>query len=1064
MFHKPSIRAGKRHVPAALIALALLGGIAGFPVHANAQKAGIVTSTRSTESAWWQYVKTKINDTGLYPDGVEQVDAAFSAPSLATLSKYKLVVVLGSDYGLGDGPGTGDVLSDYLDNNPSGAVLLFQPTLWQTGVSGVPPISGKFLANYALTTQSSTVASNKNSRGMVVANDPLVDSVPAFDCGATCNRVTGTSPAPGATVAAFWTDGSILAVHGKRRVDLNMNPADDSVITGSWKAAGGALITNAIYYLSVPLLQTPRQVTFPGSPLGGSSAPVTITFRNISDGALNITGIGFDGTGQSQFAYQVDREPSAAAPYVLPVGAVYSVAVTFKPQVQGTHNAVLYLELSGLPRIEAAVQGVSKGNLYVSLSPIDFGGVPTGGSGGPVTVRLKNLGSTPIDLDKPTIADTMHFTLNTVVPDAKITMFPGASYSFDVSFNPGMDVGQMATTVTITSTDASSPLSIPVLAMAGPPKAQVPYTSILLPDVPTGAMGAPLEVSISNTGYSDLSVTDIIADKMDFAVLNAPSSTSPLVIGAQQTKSFQLVFSPQMDGLRNGTLTIKTNEPPAMGMPDSNKVILLAGNGTAPKFRVDVTSIDFGTVDIGSAIANKQVKLINDGDGDLTVKDVSVVMGTGSTSFVITTKDPVPFVLRAGTTLNVTVKFKPAMAGAITAALRIVTDLPMGGTAMVDLKGTANGAVGQLSPATLDFGDQKIKKAVTKQITLTNNGNKDLTILKSTLTPTAGAFSAVLPPDGTKIAAGMSKNIDVTCNPPTVGAATGKIELQTDDPTVSGGTKFTAQLTVNGVTPNVTVSPTDLTFQPILVGKMSDMQVFKVTNTGTVAIDALTVAISGSPMATSDDSGNFSVVPGWKSTLNAGEESTIGIIFAPHVSKSMLLATVVVKADNIQVTMTVNLKGSSLSPLLTVQPDLLRFDNTMVGMQSQPKSVTLTNDGTSDLELQIVPPNSSDWVVDMAETKLMLAAGDTTRFNVVFSPTTTGQRGESIDVRLKDTTMSLAHIDLDGTGVKMAAPPSDVGGCHMARTPHSHGKDGVPLAAFALLAAGLLFVRRRVRG
>ena len=34
--------------------------------------------------------------------------------------------------------------------------------------------------------------------------------------------------------------------------------------------------------------------------------------------------------------------------------------------------------------------------------------------------------------------------------------------------------------------------------MAGPPKAQVPYASIYLPDVPTGAKGAPLEVAISN--------------------------------------------------------------------------------------------------------------------------------------------------------------------------------------------------------------------------------------------------------------------------------------------------------------------------------------------------------------------------------------------------------------------------------------------------------------------------------------------------------------------------------------------------------------------------------------
>lgn len=1052
----------RRHAPAALVALALLGGLlAGFPGSALAQKAGIVTAVRSTESAWWQFIKTKITETGLYPDGVEQVEAAFSAPALATLAKYKLLVVLGNDYGLGSGDTTGNVLADYLDTVPGGAVLMFQPYLWQTGLSGAPAITGKFLANYALTTQSATSDKTAAKRGMVIGNDPLVDGVPEFDCGTNCVRVTGTTPQPGASVVAFWSDGTILAARGKRRVDLNMYPADESVITGSWKPVGGALITNAIYYLSVPVVQTPRKVAFPGSTLGGSSAPSTFTFRNISDSAIKITGIGIDGTGKSQFTFKADRDPSPAAPYTLPIGAIFKVAVTFKPQVQGTHKATLYLELDGLPRIEAAVEGLSKGDLYVSLSPIDFGGIPSGTTAGPATVRLKNMGMVPIDLDKPVIGDTTHFQLTTVVPDAKITMFPGASYTFDVKFVPGMDVGQMSTEVTITSTDASSPLKIPVLAMAGPPKAQVPYTSILLPDVPTGAKGAPLEVAISNVGFSDLKVEGIVADKSDFEVLNAPTAMSPMVIPAQQTKIFQLVFSPQMEGLRSGKLTIKTNEPPPMGSPDSDKIILLSGNGTTPKFKVDVTEVDFGTVDIGSAIPNKQVKITNDGDGDLRVKEVAIVSGAGATSFAVTTLETVPFILHAGATVVVTVKFVPKAAGALDATLRISTDLAMGGSATVTLKGVANGAVGQVNPATLDFGDQKVKKAVTKTITITNVGNKDLTIVKSQLVPAGTVFVPMLPVDGTKIPAGMSKTIDVTCTPAMVGPATSKIEILTDDPSVMGGTKFTVNLSVNGVVSNVSVMPAELTFQPILVGKRSEMQVIKVTNTSAVPIDNLTVAISASPMAMGDDSGNFVVVPGWKTMLGAGESADVGIVFEPRMAKAMLLATAVLKADGVQVMMTVALKGSSLSPVLSAQPGLLRFDNTIVGTQTEPKYVTLSNEGSTEIELEIIPPMTEDWIVDTAETKMMLAAGDTTRIGVTFAPKATGQRGETVEVRLKGTTTSLVRIDLDGSGLKMPAPPTEpMGGCSVIHT--ATRGDLLPLLVLALVGAALLFRRRRL--
>ena len=58
-----------RGVIGMMLALSLLLGVASA---ASAQKAAIVTGTRSGENAWWQYVKTKITETGLYPGGVDQ--------------------------------------------------------------------------------------------------------------------------------------------------------------------------------------------------------------------------------------------------------------------------------------------------------------------------------------------------------------------------------------------------------------------------------------------------------------------------------------------------------------------------------------------------------------------------------------------------------------------------------------------------------------------------------------------------------------------------------------------------------------------------------------------------------------------------------------------------------------------------------------------------------------------------------------------------------------------------------------------------------------------------------
>ncbi|HNN92237.1 MAG TPA: choice-of-anchor D domain-containing protein [Pseudomonadota bacterium] len=1026
----------------------------GLATPAVAQKACILTAVRSGENGWWQQVKARIVDTGLYPDGVEQKDLGFRDPSLSELTSCRLLVMIASDYGYSTSDGLGNAVGDFMATVPGAAVLVFQPYTFQTNVPSAPPIGGRFLTNYALTNQGSTDANSATKRGMFVAADPLMANVDDFDCGTGCKRLTGTMPKAGATVAAYWADGSILAVRGKRRVDLNMMPADDSVITGSWNAKAGRIITNAIVYLSSPMKVRPQQIDFDDSPLGAATDPETVTFTNIYSAPVKLTGLGLDGTGRAHFAYDADKIPTPAAPITVVPGGTYRARVVFKPQIQGTHKAAFYLNLQGFERTEIALTGSSRGNLYVSLSPLNFGGVPLGTAVGPYTVRLKNMGTTNIEITKPEIGDTTNYDLTTAVPDAKVTMLPGATYAFDVKMKAAAVAGEFATDVTVESTDTGSPLVIPVIGRSGPPKLKVPYTSLLLSDTPTGAKALPLEVMLFNEGFSELQVTSITSDVTDFEIPNGPSMMTPIKIPAKSGTVFQLVFSPSGSGLRSGKLTIKSNEPAVPPAMDSDKVISLSGNGTKPKFRVAETALDFGTADIGAAVASQQVNLFNEGDGDLVVKDVSIIAGMGSDSFAVSTLAPVPFVLRAGTSMPLTVDFTPRMAGMLGATLRIVTDLAMSGSATVDLKGLANGAVGKLDPGTLAFGDQKVKSMVVKTVTISNNGNRDLTILRSRVVPAAGSFAAMLPPDGTKVNPGKSLAINVTSLPGMAGAANARIELETDDPAVAGGTQFIAQLTVNGVVPGVTVSPVELTFDPLLVGRKSDMKVVKVTNSGSVAIDNLAASISGSQMG--NDAGDFGYITGFKTKLMPGDSTDIGVYFEPRVAKAMHYATLVLNADGVMVPMTVALKGSSMAAAIVAQPALLKFSNTFLGSTTEPKAILLSNEGAQSIELEIVAPTSEDFVVDLSSVKTTLGMGDSTRVPVQFAPKTTGMKAESVEIRLKGTQVSLAKIDLEGLGVAMP-PPKMEGGCSMA--PRSGS--GLPLLGLSLLGLALLVLRRR---
>ena len=64
----------------------------------------------------------------------------------------------------------------------------------------------------------------------------------------------------------------------------------------------------------------------------------------------------------------------------------------FKPKLKGTYQATLFVELLGKPRIQSPLQGITLGDLFVSMSPIDFGGIQSATTAGPVTVHVKNTG------------------------------------------------------------------------------------------------------------------------------------------------------------------------------------------------------------------------------------------------------------------------------------------------------------------------------------------------------------------------------------------------------------------------------------------------------------------------------------------------------------------------------------------------------------------------------------------------------------------------------------------------------------------------------------------------
>jgi hypothetical protein len=607
----------------------------GLAAPAFAQKAKILSGTRSGERTWAEFVQKIVQGTNLYPDGVDIQIAGDFDPTFAELMPYRLVIVLANDYGISSTTGFGNVLGDYMAMVPNASVLLFYYNTWQTGLFAVPVIGGRFRDNYALTSQVSTSTSSATSLGTVTAGDPVGSALLPFTCGTSCIRLTGLMPKPGATVVARWADMNLLAIRGRNRVDLNMPPVDSTVLGGSWAPEGAKLITNAVIYLSSPVSATPAQVAFPGTPLGSASAAIKVTFRNGAKIPVTITGISIEGTDKGMFSYRSLQNPTPMKPLALGPGASFSVDVTYKPTAQGAHTASLSLPTIGFGRIDVPLQGASKGNLFIAGAPVDFGGIPTGTTKGPFMVSLTNAGPIDINMKKPALEDTMHYAITYAVMSDEVTLSPGATYRFFVEFKPGMMPGEFPTKVTVLSDDPSSPLEIPVVGMAGPPKLSLPYVSLLMPDTAFGSKSLPLDVIMTNSGNSDLDVISVVSSSMDFEIAYMKRA-----IKARQQDLFQVTFNPKMAGLRSGRITITSNEPGPMGMTPTTKTIDVAGFATVPKFKTDKNKIDFGTVNIRPDPYTATLTLINEGDGELKIQKVEILAGPTSDSFRVSSPPP----------------------------------------------------------------------------------------------------------------------------------------------------------------------------------------------------------------------------------------------------------------------------------------------------------------------------------------------------------------------------------------------------------------------------------------
>jgi hypothetical protein len=303
-----------------------------------------------------------------------------------------------------------------------------------------------------------------------------------------------------------------------------------------------------------------------------------------------------------------------------------------------------------------------------------------------------------------------------------------------------------------------------------------------------------------------------------------------------------------------------------------------------------------------------------------------------------------------------------------------------------------------LSNSTLGFGDQQIGITSPAQtVTLTNNQSIALNINSISV---SGNF-AQTNTCGASLAANASCNIQVTFTPTATGTRSGMLTVKDN----ANSSPQTASLTGTGVVSVLALAPGSFSFAPQVAGTTSSAQSTTVTNIGGTAFTISSVVASGDYAQSNTCSG---------ATLQPNGTCTINVTFSPSLTGS--IAGEITINNSLPTTPSlVGVSGTGVPPI-SLSPSTMSFGTVAVGSTSSSHTVTLTNNGSSSLNLTVSASGNFNAVGNGSKPcGATLAAASQCTVGVTFSPTALGSIRGGLTVTYNGS-YSPQVVSLSGAG------------------------------------------------
>lgn len=222
------------------------------------------------------------------------------------------------------------------------------------------------------------------------------------------------------------------------------------------------------------------------------------------------------------------------------------------------------------------------------------------------------------------------------------------------------------------------------------------------------------------------------------------------------------------------------------------------------------------------------------------------------------------------------------------------------------------------------------------------------------------------------------------------------------------GNAFAAKMTADNL-PSLALTPSKLNFgnQPLNV--RSGVQTVSVINEGTAPLSITAIATAGDFQETDDCLGTIS---------SGGGTCTINVTYTPTaLGATTQQISITDNSANSPHIITVSGAGVSAATAVTLSPSSLTFTNQNVGTVSAPQTVTLTNTGTSILNITTISTTGDFVQTNTCGAKFnTLNVGESCTIAVSFQPTASGARTGTVSIS-DNASGSPQGVALSGIGL-----------------------------------------------